>query len=88
MGEGIRFTSLMTEPIVPTPDDDARTLGVIGLLVTLFVPLAGALICIQSLYASDGANGPNRAAIAGLPVALAVAAFQIAALAWFVGLLR
>jgi len=72
----------MSEPFVPTPDDDARTLGVLGLLIAFVIPLVGVLVCIQSLYRTDGSNGPNRAAIAGFPVAIAVAAGQMALLLW------
>lgn len=68
--------------IEPTKDDDARTLGILGLLVTFVVPLVGALICVESLYRSDRSVGPNRPAIAGLIVTLPILAAQFLVVAW------
>ena len=65
-----------------TSDSDARTLGILGLLVAFVVPLVGALICVESLYRSDRSLGPNRAAIAGLIVTLPVLAVQFLVIAW------
>jgi len=76
----------MTEPT--EDDDDARTIGILGLLVTFVVPLVGALMCIDSLYRTNRYHGPNRPAIAGLILTLPVLAAQFLLVAWLLAPLR
>lgn len=82
----VNATSPITEnvPSEPTAEDPGRTIGIIGLVLAILIPLIGLVVSIVARSKSKKAGHKNGLALAGIFVSLALIVVTIVGTAFFV----
>ena len=79
----------MTEPMpaaapAPAPASDGKTLGIVGLILSFFIALAGLIVSLVAKSQSKKAGVPNGPATAGIVLSIIFLVVQVIVLIVFI----